>query len=276
MLRKELRAVSAIVLAAALANATHGQAQPQADSIIESARNAAASYVQSLPDYIAKRTTSRYRGARPDLRYPGSTVAIWQPVDVVTSDLAVEHGKEVYTNVTLNGVPSLDLPTRGAWSSGEFSTDLLAVLAPDRDARFSRQKSEVIRNRQTWRYDYGVDQSHSAWNLSAENLRNMAVGSKANFAPSYSGAIWIDKESGQVLRVEMAAGGLGTFPLDTIESNTDFDFVKIGGAEYVLPVRSVSFTCERGAFVCLKNETDFRDYDKFGASANITFDDGAK
>jgi hypothetical protein len=66
------------------------------------------------------------------------------------------------------------------------------------------------------------------------------------------------------------------FPLDAIESDIDYDFVRIGDAQYVLPVHSESSTCERGSYVCLRNETVFKDYDKFGASTSITFDGGGK
>lgn len=251
--------------------------QPKSDPIIDAARQSAAVYQQSLPDYIVKRTTTRYRGARSDIGFPATTVAIWRPIDVVKGDVAAEHGHEIYSNITLNGTPSVALPTGGAWSAGEFSTELAAIFPIERGTRFTHQREESLRSRPSYRYEFAVDQAHSAWHLSAAHLRNMPAGYTATVTAAYGGEIWIDKDSGQVLRIEMSARTLPPgFPLDAIESDVDYDFVRIGDAQYVLPVHSESYTCERGVGTCLRNETVYRDYDKFGASTNITFDGPSK
>jgi hypothetical protein len=99
-----------LVLATALVFA----AAPPPDPLIEAARTAAASYQQSLPDYIVKRTTTRFKGTRIDLKAPASAVAIWHTVDTVSADVAAQHGKEVYSNIVLNGKPAKEVPSRGA------------------------------------------------------------------------------------------------------------------------------------------------------------------
>jgi hypothetical protein len=249
--------------------------RPQSDPIIDAARESAATFQQSLPDYIVKRTTARYRGGRINTSSPAENVAIWHPVDTVSADVAAVKGKEVYTNITLNGLPSIDLPNRGAWSAGEFSTQMLAILPPERAAKFTHQRAESIQNRPAWRYDFEVDQSHSAWNLSAAHVPG-APGPQT-YTTAYGGGIWIDRQTQQVLKIEMAARNLPRwFPLDSIESNTEYNLVKIGDQQYMLPVHSVSFTCERSALLCLKNETVFQNYDKFSASTNIMFDGSPK
>jgi hypothetical protein len=192
-------------------------APPAPDPVIEAARTAAASYQQSLPDYIVKRTTTRYKSAVMDL---------WHTVDTVSADVAALHRKEAYSNITLNGKPVKDLPTRGAWSAGEFATALMAILPPERAAVFTHQRLEQLRNRPSFRYDFAVDQSHSAWHLAADHLPDTP--GPQNYSTAYGGAIWIDKQSGQVLRIEMSARGLPPwFALNSIESRTDFDFVQI-------------------------------------------------
>jgi hypothetical protein len=63
-----------------------------------------------------------------------------------------------------------------------------------------------------------------------------------------------------------------TFPLDTVESAVDYDFVMIGDSKYLLPVHSESLSCERGTRQCSRNVIDFRNYRKFSSETSITFD----
>jgi len=238
-----------------------------ADPVIDGARKAAANYAQSLPDYIVKRTTTRHLDQRQ--------VEATKLLDTVTGDVAVEHGKEVYTNIKVNGDAVTALPGGGAWSAGEFSTQMLAILTPESAAQFTHQHAESIRSHPSYRYDFAIDQAHSSWHLSAANLGNATTA--MNYSPAYGGKIWIDRETGRALRIEMAAKGLPSgFPLASVESDTDYDFVKIGDGKYLLPVHSETTSCEQGGMMCLRNETDFQNYDKFSANSSITFDRGAK
>ena len=257
-------------------------AQAAADQPIEAARAAAAAFAQSLPDYIVKRTTTRYQGPRASV-YPNDAAAWLQPdqaagpwriLDTVRGDVAARQGSEIYSNITVNGRAAKNLPTGGVWSAGEFSIAMLAILAPESAARFTGQRAESIRNRPAFRYSYSIDHSHSKWRLTTAN--RVGATSGAPYSPAYAGAIWIDRATGQVLRIEMSARGLPDYyPMDTIESATDYDFVKIGDAAYCLPVHSEAFTCHRNTSSCLRNDTIFQDYNKFAANANITFDQPA-
>jgi hypothetical protein len=250
-------------------------ARPQSDPVIDGARDAAAAFMRSLPDYIVKRTTTRYRGNRANTSAPAINVGMWHQGDTVSGDVAAVQGKEVYTNIIINGKPAKNLPSGGAWSAGEFSSQVLTILSPERAARFTHQREESIRNRPAYRYDFEVDESHSVWNLAAAHVPGAPA--PESYTTAYGGEIWIDKETRQVLRIEMSARDLPKwFPLDSTEMITDYDLVRIGTEQYVLPVRSVSLTCERSALICLKNDTVFKNYDKFSASSNITFDGSPK
>jgi hypothetical protein len=249
--------------------------KPPDDPVIEAARKAATAYEQSLPDYIVRRETTRYRGGRATLTDPPEAVQIWHKVDTVSAQVASEHGKETYSEITRDGKPGASLPNGGAWSGGEFTSELQTILAPERSASFTHKRSEKIGNRNVFRYDYAVDATHSVWHMAADRLPGQP--GPQTLSPGYGGEIWIDSETGQVLRVQLFARGLPEwFVLSAVHTDTEYSFVHIGEADYVLPTRSVSATCERDGRVCLKNETVFRDYDKFTANANITFDGGGK
>jgi hypothetical protein len=75
-----------------------------------------------------------------------------------------------------------------------------------------------------------------------------------------------------VLRIEIAAEKIPrSFPLDTVESAIDYDFVLIGDMKYLLPTHSEALSCRRGTGDCTRNVIEFRNYKKFGAETNITF-----
>ncbi len=230
-----------------------------ADEVIDQAREEAFSFSETLPNYVVKQYTNRYQtGAARG----GNTT--WQPLDIVTTDLIYEDGKERYTNVMVNGKPTKYIEQTGSWSEGEFASMLQAILAPGTDADFRNQRSVTYSNRTAWRYDYTVEQPRSTWTLHADGQ---------TYKPSYTGAIWVDKATYRVLRIEIAARNLPrTFPLDTAESSIDYDFVSISDQKVLLPTHAESLSCVRGTSDCTRNTTDFRNYKKYGAESNITFE----
>jgi len=231
------------------------------DPIINSARDAAFEFTDTLPNYVVKQFTTRYqtdtaRGNRTS----------WQALDVVTADVVAENGKESYKNILVNGKPPRDaIEKTGSWSTGEFATVLQGILAPQTDADFHNKRSTTIVNRAAWKYDYSVEQPNSMWHVYA---------SAESYIPGYTGTIWIDKENSRVLRIEMAAVNMPrSFALDDVESAVDYDYVMIGDKKYLLPVHSEALSCVRGTAECTRNVIDFRNYKKFSADTSITFDD---
>jgi hypothetical protein len=232
------------------------------DPIIDQARDAAFSFSETLPNYVVKQLTNRYA-----TNNGGRGRTSWQPLDVVTSDLIYEDGKERYTNVMVNGKPTKYIEQTGSWSEGEFASMLQAILSPNTNADFRNQKQVTIMNRASFRYDYTVEQPRSTWTLHADGQ---------TVTPSYTGSIWIDKATYRVLRIEIAARNLPRdFPLDTAESSIDYDFVMIGEQKVLLPAQADSLSCSRGTPDCSKNHTEFHNYRKFGADTNITFEGAA-
>ena len=91
------------------------------------ARQAAAEFAGTLPNFFCKQYTTRYLSE--------SAKANWQAQDTIQSDLAYENGRESYTNIKV-GNRAIDKnkgmeDVGGAWSTGEFSSSLEDLLAPD-------------------------------------------------------------------------------------------------------------------------------------------------
>ncbi len=112
-------------------------------------------------------------------------------------------------------------------------------------------------------YDFDVERVHSHWHIQVPSQ---------SVTPAYKGSVWIEPSSGRVLRIEIQARNLPEeFPLDTVESAIDYEKVRIGAGEFLLPVHAESLSCQRGTSDCTRNSLDFRNYHKYEADSTITF-----
>jgi hypothetical protein len=229
------------------------------EELIERAREWALSFTDNLPNYVCQQFTTRY------IRVPGSRE--WKAQDIVSANVVYESGKEDYRNVAINGRPvnkkMEELP--GSWSTGEFGTTLRSLFHPGRQAAFAFVKQSYMNGMNTWAYDYKVRRENSDWHIS--------LGSQS-IVPAYTGRVWIDEKTAQVLRIEMSATDIPRdFPLDQVEASNDYGFVRLATADqYMLPTHAETLSCERGSPVCSRNTIDFRNYHKFNGEANIIFD----
>jgi hypothetical protein len=237
---------------------TLSRAPASDDEIIAAARDAADHVTEGLPDFIVQQNTTRYfsRTLPPE----------WQVLDVVTAEVTSVGGKEDYRNIMVNGKRSnRPIEKTGAWSTGEFQTTLASLLNPYTAAAFHKSKDDTLNGRPAYSYDFQVRQQNSDWDIHAPD------GSVAT--PSYTGTVWIDKATSNILRIEEQTGPLpSSFPFDKAESVVEYGFMQIDGKTYPLPVHSDILTCQRGTTICTKNGIDFRDYRKFAADSTVTFD----
>jgi len=242
----------------------------QSDPIIETARAGAVHYSQSIPNYLVSRATVRYKAKPAGKLVSLAGVFNWQQTDSVAAEVASQANREVYSDIRINGKPSKELPREGIWSNGEFSTLLDEVLNPAHRAVFKDREFDTAQARPAWRYHFEIDQKHSGWDMIGDSPTSYE---RVRIAPRYSGSIWIDRETGKVLRIEKSAQSVPRrFPLQLIESSTDYSLVPIGDTNYMLPVHTQTITCTRRDVICYKNETVFENYRKFDASATITYE----
>jgi VWFA-related protein len=231
--------------------------RPVPEIVLEKARIAALAYTGALPNYVCQVKVSRFQSeTRP---------ASFQPIDVVTMNLVHENGRDSYRDVQIDGKPTkklveekrLDL-VYGA-NSGLVLIDLFspAAAAEFHFRRDSRAGSVLAKM-----YEFDVAREHSPWSVQA--------GSQV-YVPAYSGAVWIDPETSLVLRIEMQAKGMpGRFPLDHVESATDYEYIRADDAQqYLLPVHAETLSCQRSSNLCARNAIDFRNYRRYqGESGN--------
>ena len=233
------------------------EAPPADDPVIVKATQATAAFTEKLPNYVCKEFMARFQSSH----HP----ADWQALDVVSSNIVYEGGHESYRDITVNDKPFKKgmEEMNGAWSTGEFGTMLLDLFAPWTAAEFRLRRRTSIAGVEARVYDFQVERSHSHWHVQ--------VGSQS-MLPAYKGSVWIQPETGQVLRLEMVARALPKeFPVDTVESAVDYENVMIAGRKFLLPVHAETLACERGSSNCSRNTIDFRNYHKFESSSDVTF-----
>ena len=226
---------------------------------IAKARDVAATFLEGLPNYVCQEQVTRYVS---ETRVPS-----WNVIDVVSGDMVWEEGKESYRNITINGKASKKPPEEsGAWSTGEFGTILAALFNPGTDANFKYVEDATIARMPASVYDYTVERLRSAWTIHTTGQYIVS---------SYKGSVWIDKQSAHALRIEMQARNIpGEFPLVTVETAVDYDYVTLGTPEkFLLPVHAEILNCDRGSNQCERNVIEFRNYHKFTGESTIKFGD---
>lgn len=229
------------------------------DVTITKAREAAAQFEGSLPNFFCQQITTRYQSDHPKTG--------WDALDIVTADVAYENGAESYRNIKVgNKVVNKDMmDIEGSRSTGEFSSILADLFSPQTAASFRRTGSDTIHGRSTLVYHFDVTREHSHWRI---------MGPAQLYYPAFSGSIWIDKETSRVVRVEQQAKNMPLlFPFDTTESATEYDFVRLSTpTQYLLPIDAEVLSCSRGTRMCVRNKIEFRNYRKFGAESSVTFE----
>ena len=234
----------------------------QGDDLIRRAAGAAFDFTEGLPNYVCKEQITRYTS--------DTKPANWRSVDLVSASVIYENGKEDYRNIMVNGKARDSFKeTDGAWSTGEFGTLLVDLFSPATGAAFHFRRAERIGGVNARVYEYAVDHPHSHWSV---------IVSAQRYMPAYKGSVWIDPQTARVLRIEEQAIGFPSdYPVDHVESATDYEYVQFGDAQrYLLPVHSENLMCQRGSDMCSRNAIDFRNYHKYAGESTITFDDTKK
>jgi hypothetical protein len=228
------------------------------DNLIRKATDAAMDFTEGLPAYVCQEMMARYQSETKPARF--------QPLDVLSLNVVYENGKEDYRDLQINGRPTKKglEESGGAWSTGEFGTVLIDLFHPATAADFRYQRESRAAGITAKVYEFSVKRENSHWDVK--------MGSQS-YSPAYRGSVWIDPQTGRVLRMEKEGYGFpDSFPVDHVESATDYQYVRLGDAkQYLLPVHAENLMCQRGSDMCSKIVIDFRNYHKYSGESTVTF-----
>lgn len=226
------------------------------DALVRKAREASGELFNMLPNFLCQQSTLRsYAGADHQ----------WRTVDKVSAEVLSVNGHETYRDVRLNGRPTghtmMELP--GSRSTGEFSSTLRALFEQETGALFRFNSDVDLKGFSTAVYDFAVSGKHSDWRISA--------GSQMILTP-YAGKVWIDRESGNVVRIEMKAVDIPRqFPFQRVDAQVDYGPVDLPSGRYFLPEQAENVSCNDPKS-CSRNVIEFRNYHKYVGESSISFD----
>ena len=232
------------------------------DLSIAKAREAALAFLETLPAFSTRQSTTRY--VRETAR------GEWRAQDIVSANLVYKDGEEVYSDIRVgkNRAAGRMEDIEGMRSTGEFGSMLEEIFDPDTGTRFVRGSPDQIRGRRTVKFAFSVSRERSRFRIMAPSELYYAA---------YRGTLWIDVETDRVMRLEEQASGLPeAFPFDTVEMAIDYDFIRLETRTFLLPTESQALDCVRTSRVCMRNETSFRNYVKYQAESGIVFEPPSK
>jgi hypothetical protein len=225
------------------------------DALIQRARGTSVRFMRMLPNFVCQQSTTReYAGANRE----------WRGIDQISAEVVYDHGKESYRDIKRNGRATgksmMDLP--GSRSTGEFGSTLRALFDKQTEALFKFASFATVRGFSTAIYDFAVSGELSDWRISA--------GSQTIITP-YTGRLWIDLESGDVVRIEMKAVKIpASFPFQRVEAEVDYGPVELPSGRYFLPERARNVSCNHPKS-CSRNVIEFRNYHKYTGESSISY-----
>jgi hypothetical protein len=239
------------------ANAGATVVSTKPDPFIEEVRRNVRDYIDELPDFICQQEITRY--------YDLGTGA-WERSDMLVYELTYNRKVESYKPINSIGRPvTRDLDkSGGAYSTGDFATALAMLFSPETNTSFKPAGKEKLGQRQTLIYDFRVPVATSKLTISSDNVPPIIAG--------YSGSVWIDADTKQVLRLEQAADDLPAgFPVTQAETSVDYDLVKLRGidVEWLLPTHAEFIIGDRRRRQFSKNAIYFKFYRKFETDIKV-------
>jgi hypothetical protein len=225
--------------------------------ITDRARN----YIAGLPNFICLQVTRRYGDV--------SGLENYRLIDTIAERLSYYEQKEDYKVVSINGIPatpgSKHEQQNGASSSGEFGSILRGIFAPETETQFDWERWATLRGKRMYVFNFRVSQLHSQYSIYSDAVKRTVIA-------GYHGLIYADRDTKMVMRIKLEVEGLPVdFPIQSVDLDMNYDFTKISGQEYLLPLKS-EIRSREGRFLS-KNDVEFRMYNRFGAETNIQFGD---
>jgi VWFA-related protein len=227
--------------------------------IVEIARQRALDYQDMLPNFTCLQVTRRL--------VDSSGKKNWRVKDAFTELLRYQDKQEVRQTLEVNGakVQGTRLKLGGVMSRGELGGLMKVVFDQKAKASFNWTDLTSLGNQTCHVFSFKVARLNSNYSLAAGShaQNEMVIG--------FHGLIYIDSNSYAIRRITIEAENVpAEFPVQESAITVDYDVVAVGEHDYMLPV-SAEMLVRMGKRALVRNETNFRDYRRFGAESSIKF-----
>ncbi len=227
--------------------------------IVRETQQIALNYSRSLPDFFCTEVVQRLDDSRGSLAIR----------DTLEIKLTYFEGKEDYRVLTVNGRPNLRPleDVGGSISKGEFASMLNSIFTGDSKAVLQWDHWTTVRGHVAHVFRFKILPENSSYHISFRYQGRFASqGVKAG----QHGLVYIDRDTNQVLRIVGEADTIPKgFPVQYSSTVLDYDFVDVGGRQFLLPLRAdVRMSTDR---LNTRNLVEFHGYRKFSGESTITF-----
>jgi VWFA-related protein len=220
-------------------NAPNGAARQQ---ILDAARNYVAQTLPRLPDFIATRTIKRYDD-RPQALKKGDwpVSAGLHLVGTFSQEISVRNEREGQ-GVDHGSAASQDQNALSTW--GEFGFLPAAILTDMVKGTVTWSHWEELAAGRAAVFHYAVPHSASHYEI-VGTIAHGPTWQSANVstvrtAAAYQGSLWVDPETGAVLRLTLEIGENEVGHFKRFAVMVQYAPVEIGGQSFICPVRSLA------------------------------------
>ncbi len=226
----------------------------------------ALTYRRKLPDFICEQTTTSRVQV---LGRPSITVS--------KADVTYRNGREYYSKVTIDGKPYEDnsfanTNPMGFVSVGEFGSDLVDLFKPPIEAEFKVPKVARLRKIPSAVYEFEIAANKNTFWVLRDSYG-------ATLYPELKGKLWLDRQSGRLLRLELQTTHLPyNSRFRTVNITIDYEEIQIANAgTFLLPSTSEANVCMLDTFAipwadrtfCTTNDLVFANCHKFVVETHI-------
>jgi hypothetical protein len=226
----------------------------------------ALTYRQELPDFVCEQTNTRRAKVhnRPS-------------ITVMKAEVTYQKGHEYFSNVTVNGKPYKDnsfanTNPMGFVSVGEFGSDLVDLFNSPIGANFKFRKVTKLRRIPSAVYEFEVAANNNTFWV----LRDSQG---ATLYPELKGELWLNRQSGRLLRLELQATHLPrNSEFHKVDITINYEEIQIlDRGTFLLPSTSEANVCMidagatpwGGGSFCTRNDLVFYNCHRFIVNTRI-------
>jgi VWFA-related protein len=244
-----------LVITSLPANSVARPSEGELDGIIAGARKHAINYSAKLPNFLCVEVTDRSVDPSGNGR--------WRRKDSFGELLRYADNQETRTTLEVNGQPStMKRAAMKDWpiSVGEFGDLLNLVFQPSSKTEFHWKETDALANGTVQVFDYRVESKNNSLRLTDDRKQVNA---------GFHGVAYIDSATMGIRRITMEADDLpADFSIHAASLAIDYDYVRVGANDYLMPVRG-TIRLKRGRHEVDLNQIVFQDYRRYAAETKI-------
>jgi hypothetical protein len=225
-------------------------AAPDAETqrlILSKAAEYLVASVHKLPDFVARKTTTRFHDLKVLELSEGSAPVVrehqpFQLLDTFSNSVSYRDGQEVDEASGKDG-KILSRVSNGMVNWGVFGPLLRIAMTDISKGKVQWSHWEQRATRPVAVFQYAIGKKESTYTVKYCCFGTPNTGMRSfQTIPPFHGEIAIDPETGAVYRLVLITDLSGSDPIVQAETMVEYDPVEIGGRTYVCPRKSVTVT----------------------------------